>query len=110
MWKPAKAKPGAKLAVMVWVHGGGNGAGSAMGAGAIEPPFDGADLAGDYRCAGLAVDFHTAGASASPFPLWAGQWLFVDEAGQYRRGTCTFNRGTHPTTLVPSKLVCTVAA
>lgn len=66
---------------------------------------DGADLAGDYRCAGLAVAFHTAGASASPFPLWAGQWLFVDDTGQYRMGTCTFNRGTHPTVLVPSKPV-----
>ena len=25
---------------------------------------DGADLAGDYRCAGLAIAFHTSGASA----------------------------------------------
>ena len=34
-----------KKAVMVWVHGGGNGGGSALGAGGIEPPFDGAGLA-----------------------------------------------------------------
>ena len=66
---------------------------------------DGADLAGDYRCAGLAIAFHTSGASASPFPLWAGQWLFVDETGHHRMGTCTFNRGTHPTVLVRSRPV-----
>jgi para-nitrobenzyl esterase len=34
-----------KKAVMVWVHGGGNTGGSALGAGGIEPPFDGASLA-----------------------------------------------------------------
>ena len=38
---PAKAKK----PVMVWIHGGGNTGGSAMGAGGIEPPFDGAKLA-----------------------------------------------------------------
>jgi para-nitrobenzyl esterase len=38
---PAKSKS----AVMVWIHGGGNSGGSAMGAGGIEPPFDGASLA-----------------------------------------------------------------
>ena len=31
--------------VMVWVHGGANMGGSALGAGGIEPPFDGASLA-----------------------------------------------------------------
>lgn len=65
--------------------------------------FDGgADAAGDYRCAGLAIDFHTAGVGRSPFPIWAGQWLFVDERGQYRVGSCTFNRGVHPTIGSPS--------
>jgi para-nitrobenzyl esterase len=34
-----------KKAVMVWLHGGGNNGGSALGAGGIEPPFDGAKLA-----------------------------------------------------------------
>lgn len=43
--------------------------------------------AGDYRCAGLML----------PGGLWAGQWLFTDEAGQYRLGTCTYHLGTHPT-------------
>ena len=34
----------AKKPVMVWIHGGGNSGGSAMGAGGIEPPFDGERL------------------------------------------------------------------
>ena len=41
----------------------------------------------------------------SPFPIWAGQWLFTDEAGEFRVGTCTFNRGMHPTIAVPSHVV-----
>lgn len=63
---------------------------------------DGADVANDYRCAGMAIPFHTSGAAASPWPLWAGQWLFVDEQGGYRMGSCIFNRGTHPTIAAPS--------
>ena len=44
VWTPAwPAK--ARMPVMVWIHGGGNSGGSAMGAGGIEPPFDGASLA-----------------------------------------------------------------
>ncbi len=62
----------------------------------------GADAAGDYRCAGLAIDYHTDGASRSPFPIWAGQWLFTDQDGQFRVGSCTFNRGVHPTVEQPS--------
>jgi hypothetical protein len=65
--------------------------------------FDGsADLRDDFRCAGLAIEFHTAGVAFSPAPIWAGQWLFVDEFGQYRVGSCTFNRGIHPTIDAPS--------
>ena len=65
--------------------------------------FDGtADLVDDYRCAGLAIEFHTAGVAFSPGPIWAGQWLFVDEQGQFRVGSCTFNRGIHPTIDAPS--------
>jgi LPXTG-motif cell wall-anchored protein len=65
--------------------------------------FDGsADLADDYRCAGFAIEFHTAGVAYSPAPIWAGQWLFIDESGQYRVGSCTFNRGIHPTIDAPS--------
>ena len=68
--------------------------------------FDGGvDLVDDFRCAGLAIEFHTAGAAYSPGPIWAGQWLFVDETGQFRVGSCTFNRGIHPTIDVPSSVV-----
>ncbi len=38
---PAKTRK----AVMVWIHGGGNMGGSALGSGGIEPPFDGRNLA-----------------------------------------------------------------
>jgi LPXTG-motif cell wall-anchored protein len=68
--------------------------------------FDGgADLVDDFRCAGVAIEFHTAGVAYSPGPIWAGQWLFTDEAGQFRVGSCTFNRGIHPTIDAPSFLV-----
>src|ERR1043165_3347553 len=68
--------------------------------------FDGgADLVDDYRCAGLAIEFHTRGVAFSPAPIWAGQWLFVDEQGQFRVGSCTFNRGIHPTIDAPSHVV-----
>ena len=62
----------------------------------------GADLVDDFRCAGLAIDFHTAGVAFSPGLIWAGQWLFTDETGQFRVGSCTFNRGIHPTIDFPS--------
>ncbi|MCY7301055.1 MAG: hypothetical protein LH616_17835, partial [Ilumatobacteraceae bacterium] len=65
----------------------------------------GADADGDYRCAGLAISYHTAGVSQSQFPIWAGQWLFADQGGQFRVGSCTFNRGVHPTVKQPSYLV-----
>ena len=58
---------------------------------------DGPDASGDYRCAGMVIQFHTAGAANSPFPIWAGQWLFRDPADSFRVGSCTFNRGIHPT-------------
>jgi hypothetical protein len=68
--------------------------------------FDnGVDLRDDYRCAGLAIEFHTAGVAFSPGPIWAGQWLFVDENNQFRVGSCTFNRGIHPTIDAPSAIV-----
>lgn len=58
---------------------------------------DGVDASGDYRCAGQAIQFHTAGVESSPYEIWAGQWLFRDPAGSFRVGSCTFNRGIHPT-------------
>jgi hypothetical protein len=68
--------------------------------------FDGSpDLVDDYRCAGLAIEFHTAGVAFSPAPIWAGQWLFRDELGQFRVGSCTFNRGIHPNIDSPSAVV-----
>jgi hypothetical protein len=66
---------------------------------------DGPDLEGDYRCAGIAIEYHTAGAAYSPDPIWAGQWLFTDESHQFRVGTCVFNRGLHPTIAVSSTIV-----
>ncbi|MDR3415155.1 MAG: carboxylesterase family protein, partial [Nevskia sp.] len=39
-WPASTQKP-----VMVWIHGGANMGGSALGAGGIEPPFDGEPLA-----------------------------------------------------------------
>ena len=44
IWAPEWSAK-SKHAVMVWMHGGGNTGGSALGAGGIEPPFDGASLA-----------------------------------------------------------------
>jgi para-nitrobenzyl esterase len=44
VWTPEWPSKSNK-AVMVWMHGGGNGGGSALGAGGIEPPFDGESLA-----------------------------------------------------------------
>jgi LPXTG-motif cell wall-anchored protein len=65
--------------------------------------FDGGlDLVDDFRCAGIAIEFHTAGVAFSPGPIWAGQWLFTDEVGHFRVGSCTFNRGIHPTIDAPS--------
>ncbi len=68
--------------------------------------FDGGvDLVDDYRCAGIAIEYHTSGVAFSPAPIWAGQWLFADEVGQFRVGSCTFNHAIHPTIDVPSSLV-----
>ena len=39
-WPPRSRKP-----VMVWIHGGANMGGSALGSGGIEPPFDGEKIA-----------------------------------------------------------------
>ena len=62
----------------------------------------GANVSGDYRCAGFAINYHTNGVSSSPSLIWAGQWLFKDGDGQFRVGSCTFNRAEHPTIAYPS--------
>jgi hypothetical protein len=63
------------------------------------------DVPGDFRCAGLVLRFHTSGVANAVSPIWAGQWLFTDPDGQFRVGTCTFNRGTHPTIHPVSRVV-----
>lgn len=60
------------------------------------------EATGDVRCTGLDLAFHTSGAADSPSPLWAGQWLFTDDAGRYRMGWCTLTRGVHPLADTPS--------
>ena len=55
-----------------------------------------ADHVGDYHCAGTAIDYHLSGVARSKGKIWAGQWLFEDQSGEYRLGMCTFNRGGHP--------------
>lgn len=42
---PARARPGSRLPVMVFFHGGGNRSGSAAGDPRIDPPYDGSQLA-----------------------------------------------------------------
>jgi para-nitrobenzyl esterase len=43
VWTP-EWPPKSRHAVMFWIHGGANSGGSALGAGGIEPPFDGSSL------------------------------------------------------------------
>ncbi len=61
--------------------------------------------AGDYACAGLELRFHTAGTSAAASEIWGGQWLFTDDRGAYRIGSCVFNRGLHPRADSPAQQV-----
>jgi para-nitrobenzyl esterase len=44
VWTPRWPAAQAKMPVMVWMHGGGNVTGSAIGGGGIEPPFTGPAL------------------------------------------------------------------
>jgi len=59
VWTPKWPVP-SRLPVMVWIHGGANMGGSAMGAGGIEPPFDGEKLA--FRGAVVVTINHRLGA------------------------------------------------
>lgn len=60
---------------------------------------------GDYACAGMALRFHTAGSAVATSDIWAGQWLFTDDAGHRRIGSCVFNRGLHPPADAPAQPV-----
>ncbi|MEO6123685.1 MAG: LPXTG cell wall anchor domain-containing protein [Ilumatobacteraceae bacterium] len=66
------------------------------------PLGDEDDYVGDYHCAGIAIDYHLGGVARSSGKIWAGQWLFEDQDGEYRLGMCTFNRGGHPRADIPS--------
>jgi hypothetical protein len=85
------------LVAAAWV------ASSAMSAAAAPPIPVGCHS--DGKCAGLPIDFHTGGAVRSPSPIWAGRWWFVDRLGVAHQGSCTFNRGIHPTYTVPAHRV-----
>lgn len=45
VWTPANAKPGSRLPVMIYFHGGANRGGSAIGDTKIDPPHEGGALA-----------------------------------------------------------------
>lgn len=66
-------------------------------------PLDGSrDVEGDMRCAGLVLDFHHNGPTASTSPVWAGQWLVTDARGDLRLGWCVDHRGDHPLADAPA--------
>lgn len=69
------------------------------------PLGDEDDYRSDFHCAGIAIDYHLSGVARSKGPIWAGQWLFTDQAGEYRLGMCTFNRGGHPRSDIASSPV-----
>jgi hypothetical protein len=94
-------------AALVWASGAwASQLGSSMPGNCVaHTGFGEPDVPGDYRCAGLVLRFHTSGVSNAVSPIWAGQWLFTDADGQFRVGTCTFNRGTHPTVHPSSRAV-----
>ena len=88
------------VGALVWASGAwAEPLGTSIPAGCVaHTGFGEPDVPGDYRCAGIALRFFAGGADHARSTIWAGQWLFADDAGQFRVGTCTFNRGTHPTT------------
>ena len=81
----------AKRPVMVWVHGGGNGGGSALGGASIEPPFDGASLARrgvvvvtiNYRLGILGFLGHSELAAESPHRA-SGNYGLLDQLAALR--------------------------
>ncbi len=85
-WPSRTNKP-----VMVWIHGGGNTGGSAMGAGGIEPPFDGASLAShgvvvvtiNYRLGILGFVGHPEATAESPHHA-SGGYGILDQVAALR--------------------------
>jgi para-nitrobenzyl esterase len=74
VWTPEWPSKSPK-AVMLWIHGGANMGGSALGAGGIEPPFDGATLSRhgvvvvtiNYRLGVLGFLAHAEFSSHTPY-------------------------------------------
>jgi para-nitrobenzyl esterase len=77
--------------VMLWIHGGGNSGGSALGAGGIEPPFDGAQLASNgvvvvtinYRLGLLGFIGHPELTAESPHRA-SGNYGILDQIAALR--------------------------
>ncbi len=80
-----------RKAVMVWIHGGGNMGGSALGLGGIEPPFDGANLAShgvvvvtiQYRLGVLGFFAHPELTEESPHHA-SGNYGLLDQVAALR--------------------------
>jgi para-nitrobenzyl esterase len=84
IWAP-EWPPQGKKAVMFWIHGGGNMGGSTLGAGGIEPPFDGESLSrngvvvvtANYRLGVLGFLAHPALTAESPHHV-SGNYGILD--------------------------------
>ena len=84
VWAP-EWPPQGKKAVMFWIHGGGNMGGSTLGAGGIEPPFDGESLSrngvvvvtANYRLGVLGFLAHPALTAESPHHV-SGNYGILD--------------------------------
>jgi para-nitrobenzyl esterase len=90
VWTP-EWPAGPRKPVMVWIHGGANMGGSAMGAAGIEPPFDGARLARrgvvvvtiNYRVGLLGFMAHPELTAESPHRA-SGNYGLLDQVAALR--------------------------